>query len=135
MALLSQFVHHHLNGRPCARFFVYHQGFEFIDVACCTTFFPYVCLHQRQTFGNPDSDTFRLFGFAFQVLVRQQTFSRLFSHQLASMWWKPILFRAMTNGPSSSKSDLTLIKSVTPLRSSISWKRIDHGCSTSRRPG
>ena len=32
----------------------------------------------------------------------------------------------MTDGPSSSKCDLALITSVTPLRSSISWKRIDH---------
>ena len=32
----------------------------------------------------------------------------------------------MTDGLSSSKCDLTLITSVTPLRSSISWKRIDH---------
>ena len=35
-------------------------------------------------------------------------------------------FCLMTDGPASSKCDLTLIKSVTPLRSSISWKRIDH---------
>ena len=52
VALLSQFVHHLPNGRPCARFFSYHPRFEFVDVACCTTFCPHVCLYQRQTFGH-----------------------------------------------------------------------------------
>ena len=33
------------------------------------------------------------------------------------MWWKAILFCLMTDGPASSKCDFTLIKSVTPLRS------------------
>ena len=42
------------------------------------------------------------------------------------MWWKPILFCVMTDGTTSSKCDLTLTTSVTPLRSSISWNRIDH---------
>ena len=45
------------------------------------------------------------------------------AREFASMWWKAILFCLMTDGPASSKCDLTLIKSV---RSSISWKRIDH---------
>ena len=63
VALLSQFVHQLPNGRPCARFLRCHQGFEFIDVACCSTFCPDVCLYQRQTFGHTDSDAFSLFGF------------------------------------------------------------------------
>ena len=40
VALLRQFVHHLPDGRPCARFFSYQQGFELVDVACCTTFLP-----------------------------------------------------------------------------------------------
>ena len=42
------------------------------------------------------------------------------------MWWKPILFCVITDGPTSSKCDLTLMTSATLLRSSISWNRIDH---------
>ena len=76
--LLSQFAHQLPNGRPCARFFSYHQGFEFVDVACCTTFCPDVCLYH----GHSDSDAFRLFGFAFQVQVRSQSFCRLLSHHV-----------------------------------------------------
>ena len=49
------------------------------------------------------------------------------AREFASMWWwKAILFCLMTDGPASSNCDLTLIKSVTPLLSSINWKRIDH---------
>ena len=70
MSLLSQFLHLLPNGRPCACSPPCQQGFKFSGVACCTTFGPDVCLHQRQTFGHLGSDAFSLFGFAFQVQVR-----------------------------------------------------------------
>ena len=125
VAMLSQFVRHLLNGRPCARLFRNHQGSEFVDVArfefmdgtCCTTSCPYVCLYQRQTLSHFDSDTFSLFGFAFEI---PQSFGRLLRHQEAD------LFCVMTDGPTSFKCDLTLMTSVTSLRSSNSWKRMDH---------
>ena len=52
---------------------------------------PYVSLCQRQTFGHPDSDTFRLLGFAFQIQVKQQTFSRLFSHHICQKVGKHVV--------------------------------------------
>ena len=128
--LLSQFVHQLPNGNPCTRFFSYHQGFEFVDVACCTTFRPDVCMCQRQTFGRPDSDAFRLFDFAFQLQVKVQSFSRLLSHHVYQRICKHVveadLVFVITDGPASSKCDLTLMTSVAPLRSSISWNKIDH---------
>ena len=59
------------------------------------------------------------------------------AREFASMWWKAILFCLITDGPTSSKCDLTLMKSVTPLLSSINWKRIDHKspfCPCTRSP-
>ena len=139
------------------RFFSYHQGFEFVDVARCTTFCPCVCLYQRQTFGHPDSDAFSVFlalrsrfkSGSNRLAASSATTS---AKELASMWWKPILFCVIDDGRTSSRCDLTLMTSVTPLRSSISWNRIAHksplgpsshpcahqpecGCSTSRRHG
>ena len=108
-ALLSQFVHHLPSGRPCSRFFSDHQGFEFADVAYCTTFCPYVCLYQRQTFRDPDSDTFSLF-WALRSRFKSGS-SRLANSsattsakEFASTWWKPILFCVVTDGPTSSPS-------------------------------
>ena len=102
VALLSQFVHHLPNGRPCARFFNNHQGFEFVDVACCTTLSLYVCLYQRQSFGHPDPDTFSLFGFAFQIQGSNRpaaSSATTSAKEFASMWWKPMLLCVITMGP------------------------------------
>ena len=109
MALVDQLINQRAKSSPRACCFFHQQRVASLG--------PDVHLHQSQPFRHPNPDTFSRFA------ASSATTS---SREFASMWWKAILFCLMTDGPASSKCDLTLIKSVTPLRSSISWKRIDH---------
>ena len=130
MTLLSQFVHQLPNAIPCACFLHCQQGFKVPRCRLLHHVWPR-CLLERQTFGHPESDAFSLF---LALRSRFRSGSNRFAassattsaKEFASMWWRPILFCVMTGRPTSSKCDLTLMTSVTPLRPSISWKKIDH---------
>ena len=89
-------------------------------------FAPYVCLYMRQTFGLSDSDTFSFLALRSRFKSGSNHLAASSATKSAKEFAKPILFCVMTDRPTSSKCDLTLRTSVTPLRSSISWNKIDH---------
>ena len=95
VTLLSQFVHQLRNGKPNARFLNYHQGFEFVDVACCTTFLPRCLLvPEPRRLATPIPMRSAFFGFAFQVRVTQPSSSqRVLSKHVVP---KPILLCVIT---------------------------------------
>ena len=130
MALVGQLVHQRAENSPRACCFFHHQRVEFVDIPSFTSLGPNVRLHQSQSFRHPNPTR----SAHLALRSRFKSGSRRFAassattsaREFASMWWKAILFCLMTDRPASSKCDLTLVKSVTPLRSSINWKRIDH---------
>ena len=126
VALLSQFVNQLLDGRPCPCFFHCHEGFKFIaprfaKMSACTS-------ARRLAAPIPLRSAFLALRCRFRSGSNRFAASSATTSakEFASMWWKPILFCVMTDGPTSSKCDLTLMTSVTPLPPSISWKWIDH---------
>ena len=130
MALVGQLVNQRAESGPRACCFFHQQRVEFVDVSSLAR--PDVHLHQSQTKRFATRTPTRSANLALRS--RFKSGSKRFAassattsaREFASLWWKAILFCLMTDGPASSKCDLTLIKSVTPLRSSINWKRIDH---------
>ena len=126
MALVGQLINQRAESGPRACCFFHQQRVEFVDVSSFASLGPDV--RRRFATPNPTRSAHLALRSRFKSGNRRFAASSATTsaREFASMWWKAILFCLMADWPASFKCDFTLIKSVTPLRSSINWKRIDH---------